>query len=251
MTIALDFIVILIIAFTIIRAARVGFISSVFDFCKFIASVIIAAIFRGHLSEYIMSTEIFSGAKNSVTGSLTTALSNAGENVSIEEMLDALATENPEIVKLIETFGGNLDKAKEWFDGAPIQSGENAASYAAQYIIEPAAKLCSDIIAFVILFVVALVALWICQKILNKIFELPVLRQFNRLGGIIIGVVCAFLYVSLFVSVMSVLITNSGLFGMNLPQNTVESTVLFEFFSENNLFSYIGALFGSAESTIV
>ncbi len=251
MAIALDLIILLIIVFTIIGAAKKGFIAAVFDFLKFIVSVIVAWIFKGHISTYIMGTEIFSGAKESVTQSVTTAFANAGENISAEEMLGVLTEENPGIVKLMQTLGISYEKIESWIENTATSGSENAASYAVQHIIEPAAKICSDVIAFIVIFIVSLIALWICQKILCKIFELPVLRQFNRLGGVIIGIICAFLYVSLFVSIGSALISNSGLFGVELPQNTVESTVLFEFFNENNLFSYIGALFDSSSNTIV
>ena len=58
------------------------------------------------------------------------------------------------------------------------------------------------------------------------------------------------LYVSLFVSIASALISNAGIFGVELPADTVSKTVVFEFFTENNLFSYIGSLFGSGNANI-
>lgn len=251
MAIALDVIIAAIILITVIVGTKRGFISAVFDFCKFIASVILAFVFKDTVAGYIMNTKIFDGAKASVTNALTEAISNAGGNISSSEMLAAFEKENATLLGIIELFGGSFEKAKEWISGMSGEGG-NAAELAAQYIIEPASKVCSQVIAFIAIFVVSLIVLALLQKLLNLIFELPVLKQVNKTGGFIIGCVCAFLYVSLFCAAASALLSNSELFGIVIPENIVENTVLFKFFTENNLFTYIGLLFGEpVQNTVV
>ncbi len=251
MVLALDIIIIAIILFTVIRGAKRGFISTVFDFCKFIVSVILAFVFKDRVSEYIINTEIFASAKESVTQSLTKALSNAGENISSADMLTAFEKENAGLVRLIEAFGGSLDKARQWIENMADESG-NVAELAAEYIIEPASKVCSQVIAFIAIFVVSLIVLALLQKLLNLIFELPVLKQVNKTGGFLIGIVCAFFYVSLFCAAVAPLLSNSELFGIEIPESLVENTVLFKFFTENNLFTYIGSLFtDSTQNTVI
>lgn len=251
MAIALDIIIAAIILITVIMGTKRGFISAVFDFCKFLASVILAFVFKDTVSEYIMGTRIFDGVKVSVSNALTEAISNAGENISSSEMLAAFEKENATLLGIIEFFGGSFEKAKEWISGMSGEDG-NAAELAAQYIIEPASRVCSQVIAFIAIFAASLIVLALLKKLLNLIFELPVLRHVNKTGGFLIGCVCAFLYVSLFCAAASVLLSNSELFGIVIPENTAKNTVLFKFFAENNLFTYIGLLFGEpGQNTVV
>ncbi len=250
MAIVLDLIIIAIIAIAVIKGAKSGLISAVFDFCKFIVAVIAAFVFKDRVSGFIMNTEIFSGARTRVTEALTTAISNAGENISSEDMLAAFEKENAGLVKLIEAFGGSLENTREWIQNMTGENG-NIAELAAQYIIEPAANVCSQVLAFIAVFVIAFIALVLLQKLLNLIFKLPVLKQLNKTGGILIGIVCAFLYVSLFCAVISPLLSNSELFGMDLPKDLTGNTVLFAFFSENNLFTYLGMLFSTGTQNTI
>lgn len=243
MSIALDLIVILIIVFTLARAIKAGFITTLFDAGKLIASIILAAIFKTNLSQYIMNTDIFENAKNSVTQTLTEAISGIGENISVQEMLLAFEENNPTLVKLITGFGGSMEEISNRLKNAVIDGSNNVTELAAEYIIEPAASVCSDVISFAIIFVVAFILLCIAQKLLNLIFKLPLLKQINKLAGALLGVICAFLYVSVFCFVITSIIESSALFGIELPANLIEDTYVFSFFSDNGLISLIKGLF--------
>ncbi len=243
MSIVLDLIVILIIVFTLGRAIKTGFITTLFDAGKLVASIILAAIFKNNLSQYIMSTNIFANARNSVTKTLTDAISGMGENISADEMLLAFEENNPALVKLITGFGSSMEEISNRLKDAVIDGSNNISELAAEYIIEPAASVCSDVISFAIIFVVAFLLLCIVQKLLNLIFKLPLLKQINKLAGALLGIVCAFLYVSVFCFVVTVVIENSVLFGIELPNSVIEDTYVFSFFSDNGLIPLIKGLF--------
>lgn len=241
-SIILDLIVILIIVFTLGRAIKTGFITTLFDAGKLIASIILAAIFKNKVSEYIMTTNIFANARNNVTKAITDTISGVGENIGTQEMLAAFEENNPAIVKLITSFGGSMEELSARLRESAAESSDNIANLAAEYIIEPAASICSAVISFAMIFIVAFLLLCIVQKLLNLIFELPLLKQINKVAGALLGIICAFLYVSLFCFVVTVIIENSALLGLNLSQDVIEDTYVFSFFSDNGLIPLLKGL---------
>ncbi len=249
MSMGLDIAILVIILVTVILGAKRGLVSMLFNFLKLAASVVLAIVFRGKLSEVIMKSKIFEGVKTDVTEALTNAISNAGENLSAEEMLTAFSEKNPQLADILETFGVDFTAVQTWLEGSTAHSGENIASSLAQYIIEPTAKICSDILAFIAIFVAALLGLTLLHKILNLVFELPVLHQINTIGGLVAGVVCAYLYVSLFVTLAGLILDNSTMFGFTVPENLEADTYLYSFFRENSVFAFLKDLF--SDKTVI
>lgn len=78
-------------------------------------------------------------------------------------------------------------------------------------------------IGFAIVFVISRIVLWIAQKILEGIFELPVLKTFNKLGGVIASAVLFILELSIVLAIIKAI---STLTFMNSVINIIDSSVI-------------------------
>lgn len=237
MAIALDVIPVLIVLFTVLRAASKGFIRAIFDMLKFAISVICAIIFKNGLAGIIMKSGIYDKAGETLQYELTAAISRAGANISSQEMLNAFKNENPNLVKLIESMGADLEKTRQAVESAALTGSENLAEIAAEHILAPTMESIAHVIAFAMIFVAAFLILWIAESILDTIFGLPVLNTLNRAGGVIVGILCAVLYTSLFVSISSPILSNPGAVGGNWDSGITEKTVIYSYVENHNILS--------------
>lgn len=89
-------------------------------------------------------------------------------------------------------------------------------------------------IGFVVVFVVVRIALWIAQKILENIFELPVLRTFNKLGGLITSAVLFVIEISI---ILAVIKSVSAIAFMNGVVNLIQSSVITKALYDHNIFT--------------
>lgn len=239
----LDGIIILIVAVAIFRGARKGLITAIFDMFMFLAAIIIAAVFKNPVAQYIMKTPIFESAKTTVTNALVNAIKNAGESIDTSGMIAAFEKDNAGLVGVIEMFGGDMSSVQSYVESYVTETGDSLAENTARFIMEPAANACSQVIAFAIVFLAALIALWLLHKLLNLVFKLPILSTVNKAGGVVIGFAAAFLYSSLFVALAAPLLSNPELFGFTLPENFIENSYIFSYLHKNNIFYYIVSLF--------
>ena len=239
MAIALDIIIVAIIALTIWRAAAKGFIKAVFDIFKFIVSIIVAIIFKGAFAQFIMSTDIYEKASVGLEQKLASAINGVGSNIGSEDMLRAFETNNPELVKIIETMGGNLEETRKVVEHAAINGSKNVAEVAARHILEPTMEFVSHIVAFTLIFISCYIVLRIAEFVLGAMFKLPILKSFNKIGGVVLGVVCAVLYASLFVAITSPFISNPKMINGGWDENVTEDTIIYSYFEKNNIVSGI------------
>lgn len=73
---------------------------------------------------------------------------------------------------------------------------------------------------------------------LDKLTDLPILRQANKLLGLVAGVVLALLRVWLFCAVVQLLLPCADTLGLGIVSHIdPANTFLFKFFYENNFFS--------------
>lgn len=91
-------------------------------------------------------------------------------------------------------------------------------------------------IGFIIVFVVARIVLWIAQHILENIFELPVLKTFNKLGGVIASVVIYIIEISIILAVIKSISTISFMSG---AVNVIQSSVITKMLYDHNIITNI------------
>lgn len=89
-------------------------------------------------------------------------------------------------------------------------------------------------IGFITVFVASRVVLWIAQKILESIFELPILKTFNKLGGLITAAVLFIIEISI---ILAIIKSISTIAFMNEVVNTIQSSVITKALYDHNIFT--------------
>lgn len=238
MSVTLDIIIAAIIVITVFATTKKGFIKAIFDMLRFIVSVICALFFKNTVAQAVMQTPIYKNLLKKASIRLTETINEACMGFT-DNIADGFNANNSEISKLIHSFGENSDELWNNIAKAHKVGAESVFETVSESIVIPTFESIAKIIAFLFVFISVFVVLSIAKKILNKIFQLPVLREINLAGGFVIGVICAVLYSSLFVAVTHPFITKPETFGMKFDSDIYKNTILYSFFEENNIFKNI------------
>lgn len=103
------------------------------------------------------------------------------------------------------------------------------------------AEIAADVIAFGIIFICVNVLIHIVKIIIKVVFSFPVLKQADKLAGLIFGIAAAYLFVNvaclLAFTFSEVLIRASDTIGAEM----FEGSVVAKWFYENNIFHFIMA----------
>ena len=162
MSIIIDIVIIAIILFCLYRGYKKGLIGLAFSIISFIVAILIALILFVPISSFVIDkTEFDDNIRNAIVN-----------NFNTEE-----ETENGESNFITSYINEQIDEAK----------GKTLEVVAIEI-----SELCIKGIVFIALFIIARIVLIFVKAIANLIAKLPILNQFNKLGGIIFGLLKGF-----------------------------------------------------------
>lgn len=210
MGIILDIIIIAIIALSIFLGYRKGLVKIAVKLCAFLIAIIVSLIFYKPVSNMII------------------------ENTQLDEKIESTIIENG--TKELEETEKNSEEENEKFL-------ENVQGYVDEKItetqnelVEKAAKEISgrliNIIVIVGLFIVTRLLLIVLVLISDLITNLPIIKQFNKLGGVLYGIIRGLLLTYGILAITFLVVSISA--NTNII-NTIESTLLTQFMYENNI----------------
>ena len=157
MSIVIDVVIIGIILLCLIFGYKKGLIGVAFSVVSFFLAVIIALVLFVPVSSFVINnTEFDENIKNAIVTNF-----NSEEN-----------DENGESNFISTYIAEQIDEAK----------GQTLEVVSTEFSV-----ICIKGIVFIALFIVAKFALFFVKALANLIAKLPVLNQFNKLGGIVFG----------------------------------------------------------------
>ena len=234
MTWLLDVIILLIIGLTIYFAVKKGFIKTLISAVSFIIAIIVTVALCRPFADILKETAIAKTIETETQQQITDII------LSESQEIDALLEGKSEKFNTFVTIAG-YDKTElsNWFDENVVDS-ETAESMLAKKIAEPIINTIAMLLAIVILFLGTQIALWLIALILDFVANLPILKSCNFLLSLVLGVVLAFVRVCLFCFAVGILIENSVFLGSDIIQSlNPENTVLYKFFSEIDIYSFL------------
>lgn len=162
-----DIIVLLIIAAFAVIGVKRGFIRSVVGVLSFAASIALAWILHPVVSELMMSFGIDITLTERIRESMLGYVTAGGEFTML-----------PEAVRLA------------------VEAGQLEVVNA---VAKSAADMAMNIIAFIGVLILSRVVIWIAIRLLNIMSKLPVINGFNRIAGLLLGLVqgVAVVYIAL------------------------------------------------------
>jgi len=192
----LDIILIILFICIILYGYKKGAVGIIAKLVTVILSFAIAYLLAETVGEYISKTSLGIKIQTSITTTISDRLnaqSDSGIIIKIQEMLKS-------------------------------SSESELTSKTVEYIFVG--------IGFMSVFIVSRLVLWIAQKILESIFELPVLKTLNKLGGIIASVLLFIIELSIMLTIIKAISTLSF---MNAVVNIIDKSVICKAIYNHNI----------------
>ncbi|WP_407386192.1 CvpA family protein [Ruminococcus sp.] len=141
---------------------------------------------------------------------------------------------------VLDAAGGDVAKILE----QPIANAGDSVAKAVDTAIRPIAisllTFCITLVLFLIFFIILR---FLIAKPLQKVAELPVINGINRFFGALIGLLEAFLIVSMAAYLIKLVLSHSGSqFGW-FSESTIYNSFIFYHFYSGNIFIWISSLF--------
>ena len=213
MSIIIDLIVLAIIALSIFLGYKKGLIGVIFKIVSFEIAIVLTLLLYKPISNVIINNTNFD----------ETIRSTVIEKLSTQKIED-----------------GKINKEETDLPGIMvdyINAGiKNTVDATRDNIVELAADNLSktgiEIVVAVALFIIIRLLLIFAKAILEAIAELPIIRQFNELGGTIYGILRGIILVYAILAIISLLLP---MLDKGAILNSINSTILTKFLYNNNL----------------
>lgn len=196
----IDIVLIIIFLLILFRGYKKGFIKIVTKLVSAIVALVLAWLLAETVGEFIASTTIGSNIKVNIQ-------TVVGEKIARREQTDVLTM-------IQNQFG--------------LKDANSVSNKLCEYVFIT--------LGFVSVFILARLVLWIAQKVLENIFDLPVLRTFNKLGGVIASGVLFILEISIILALANTL---SDFEFMKPIIGYIDSTVVVKALYDYNIFTNI------------
>ncbi len=233
----IDIIIAIIMVVTVVVAKQKGFVKTMLGTLGFSLALSIAMAAHAPVADMLrdgtvgdkMEELVHSAVDNTVNeGNRDTLFKETDGNDSQVEHLFVLFGAEEEYEEIDNTYRGFYD-----------MDVEEIRTYLKDFITMPGADLCCKVLAFLIIFVIARIIIKIAEIVLDKVVALPVLKQANKILGVIAGFVLGVFRVFLFCSVMQIILPIASGLGIDwLASVSPDNSVLYALFESANFFTY-------------
>lgn len=208
MGIVLDIVLLIIFLLSLFFGYRKGLIGVAFNLCAFLVALVVTWILYNPITNVVINnTEIDDSIRNAII-----------EKGVIETKEDEEKEEENMINKYIQQYVTS-----------PITNTTNE-------VVEETARVVSEkVVAIgvaIALFIVVRIALILLKFVAEAIAKLPIIKQFNKAGGLIYGVIKGMFIIYIFLAILFFImsVNNSGMIA-----NMINSSLISKYLYENNL----------------
>lgn len=207
MGLLMDIVLVAILVLNVIIGYKKGLINVIFNICAFLLAIVITIILYKPVSNIIIeNTNIKENIKSTI-------INNNPNEATKEEK-----TNTNDIQKYIEnTVQGVADDAKE-------KATETVAETIAIKVVE--------IITCIILFILTRIILILLKFVTETIANLPLIKQFNEIGGLVYGVVKGLIIIYILLTILFLVVSING---NGAIANSIEESNITKFLYNNNI----------------
>ena len=221
---------------TIVSGWQKGFVRSVLGVAKTLVAILASYLFGPSASAWVSTHLITGRVTDFIYDRLLAALETGAEIFDLTTLLENLPSWLNYFFEKTgvdpSTLVGDLSNLTE-ADSVTLQ--DLAGSLAT-----PISRMISDMIGYTAVFLIAMLLFAIAAYILSKIAELPVIRQVDRTMGLLLGILCAFIYASVYTLLVYALMTLvEGYYESVAFHAAFEQTWLFKTFYDINIFRFM------------
>ncbi len=187
MAIIIDLIVIAILLLSIFLGYKKGLIGVAFKILSFIIAIIITLILYRPVSNYIINnTEFAKTIENTITEKLSTT--------NIEEgKIDETSTDLPNVVV-------------NYINNEIVSTVNETGEALVQIVAKDLSQTIINLIVVIAIFLITRLLLLFAKAILSAVAELPIIKQFNEVGGIIYGILRGILLIYVLLAIISLIL---------------------------------------------
>ena len=166
------------------------------------------------------------------------AVADALTNISNETAGNVVNALPSWLTGLLGISGEDLTKL---FSG-PLSAANESITKAVDAAVQPIAiAILSFFMTIILFFIFALIIRKLLMKPLLKLFDFPVIRTVNKVLGAVVGLVDAFLVISMFAYLLHLIIPYVGKDTGFLSESTIYNSFIFYHFYNGNIFSAISS----------
>ena len=214
MAIFLDLIIIAIILLSAFLGYKKGLIGVAFKIVSFIIAIIVTLLLYKPVSNLIIENTTWDETiENTIYNKLAGTKVEAGEKINKEE------TDLPGVV---------VNYINDGIENTVKQTQENVA----QMVAENLSQSVIQILTMVIIFIVTRLILLFAKVILEAVSELPIVKQFNEIGGILYGILRGFIMIYSLLALASFLLP---MLNQTMLLGYIEESIITKFLYNHNL----------------
>lgn len=227
MGIVLDLIFLAILVLSIVMGYKKGIISVLFSLFALILSLVLTAFLYKPISNWVMNnTEWYESLKTTLEENLTIGDETGDSTGDVADDTTNNVTDNT--TKNVTNEENETNFLNEYLEKYVLES----ISETSDDVVEETAKVLAErIIAIcvaIVLFIVIRIAIMLLKFIVAGIAELPIIRQFNELGGTVYGILRGLLIIYVALAVMFFIVSvNNSEFIINLIDTSIVSKILY------------------------
>lgn len=212
MSIFVDVVIIAVMLLSIIMGYKKGLIGVIFKIASFIIAIILAFALSKPVTNYIIAnTEI-----------------DDNLHMTIQKALESNNSENPEEYK-----NENMPEVISQYITEQIKTATaNAQNEVAKVVATNLTGTIINGLAFIGIFIIAKILLFFLKFLIEAVAKIPVLKQFNEIGGLIYGVLKGLFIIYLIFTIISLIapiINNTNL------QEAIQASYIGSMMYNNNI----------------
>lgn len=212
MSIFVDVVIIAVMLLSIIMGYKKGLIGVIFKIASFIIAIILAFALSKPVTNYIIAnTEI-----------------DDNLHMTIQKALESNNSENPEEYK-----NENMPEVISQYITEQIKTATaNAQNEVAKVVATNLTGTIINGLAFIGIFIIAKILLFFLKFLIEAVAKIPVLKQFNEIGGLIYGVLKGLFIIYLIFTIVSLIapiINNTNL------QEAIQASYIGSMMYNNNI----------------
>ena len=197
----LDAVIAAIVIICVVRGAKKGFIRAAFGIVTFLLAAVLAFMFYGPFSDYVITTpagqtveqNLYDSIYKAVAGNAAQPQHEGAEQAAPEPEQAAPEPERQKPAANTTEDVLNAMKIPQFmFQSVFAQSDflvRTAQLTVAEAVSKSLAGAFMKALAGILLFLLLLIGLWLLRIILEMVFKLPLLKEVNRLAGFLAGLV--------------------------------------------------------------
>lgn len=209
MSVFVDILIILIFAICIFLGYKRGLVGLVLRLCSFILALVVSLILFKPVSNFVINNTNYDDNIKSYIIEIASKDNN-------EEEKNKQSTDTPEII--VNYVNSSIDKATK-----------EAKTNVVEYVADSISKNIVSIVVLIILFILLRIVLIFIKLISDAITELPIIKQFNKSGGLIYGLLESLLIIYIIFAIIALLIKNPVI------EQLINDSYIGSIFYNNNL----------------